>query len=277
MSDKSILITGCSSGIGYDAAHTLARRGWQVLATCRQSADVDRLTAEGLTSFRLDYADPASVTEAAAAALDLTNGRLFAVFNNGAFGIPGAVEDLPRDALEAIFAANVFGPFQLIREVMPAMKAAGRGRIVNNSSFLGFAAMPFRGAYTATKFAMEGLTDTLRMENRDAPVHVSLIEPGPIPTRIRQNSIPHFHRWIDWRTAALRPDYEARVLPWLNADETAPVPFQLPPSAVTAKLIHALESPRPRPRYYVTRVPYIVNVLQRLLPTRAMDYILSKR
>lgn len=276
MSEKSILITGCSSGIGYAAAHGLHARGWHVLATCRRAEDAERLRAEGLDSFPLDLSDPVSIATAAAESLSRTNGRLFALFNNGAFAIPGAVEDLPRDALREIFEVNVFGQFDLIRAVLPAMKAAGRGRIINNSSFLGFSALRFRGAYCGTKYAMEGLTDALRMENRGTGIHVSLIEPGPIPSRIRQNAIPQFHRWINWQASAQRPVYEAKVLPWLSEDETAPTRFQLPPEAVTAKLHHALTARRPRPRYYVTRVPYIVDTLRRVLPTRQLDYILSK-
>lgn len=277
MSDKSILITGCSSGIGYQVAHDLHRDGWQVMATCRAQADVDRLTKEGLTSFRLDYSDPSSVSQGAARALDNTGGRLFALFNNGAFAIPGAVEDLPGDALREVFEVNVFGQFDLIRAVLPAMRRSGRGRIINNSSFLGFVAMPFRGSYVGSKFALEGLTHTLRQELRGTDIHVSLIQPGPVSSRIRENSAPHFKRWIDWKASAQRSVYEAHVLPWLEADETAPVRFQRPPSAVTPKLRHALTARKPRARYFVTPVPWIVDTLRRVLPARQMDYILSRR
>ncbi len=277
MSDKSILITGCSSGIGYCVAHELHDLGWTVFATCRKPDDVARLQNEGLNSFVLDYADPASVESAAQTALDATNGQLFSVFNNGAFAIPGAVEDLPRQALREIFEVNVFGQFDLIRAVLPAMKKAGRGRIINNSSFLGFAAMPFRGSYVGSKFALEGLTHTLRQENRGTGIHVSLIQPGPVPSRIRQNSTPHFAKWIDWKASAHRKFYSSHVIPFLEADETSPTPMQRAPSYVTKKVLHALESRRPRARYFVTPVPWIVDTLRRVLPTRQMDYILTRR
>lgn len=276
MPPKSILITGCSSGIGYHVAQELTRKGYDVLATCRLEEDAARLAAEGLKSIRLDYADPASIAAAAEWALDQAGGTLFAVFNNGAFAIPGAVEDLPRDALREIFDVNVFGPFELIRAVLPAMRKAGQGRIINMSSFLGFAAMPFRGSYVGSKFALEGLTHTLRQELRGTDIHVSLIQPGPVPSRIRQNSVPHFHRWIDWRGSALRQTYADKVIPWLEADETGPTRFQRPPSAVTAKVVHALEARRPRASYFVTPVPWIVETFRRALPLRMLDYILTR-
>lgn len=275
MAGRTVLITGCSSGIGYDAAHGLARRGWRVLATCRKPADCERLTAEGLESFPLDYADEASVAAGAEEALARTGGRLDALFNNGAFAIPGAVEDLPRGALREIFETNLFGVHDLTRRVIPAMRAAGRGRIVNNSSVLGFAALKWRGAYVATKHALEGLTDVLRLELRDTPIRVILIEPGPITSRIRQNSIPHFERWIDWQASPRADQYRATLLRRLYADR-GPDRFELPAAAVTARLVQALEHPRPRPRYYVTTPPHVIGALKRLLPTRALDALLAR-
>ena len=276
MTQKSILITGCSSGIGYDAAHTLHKRGWRVFATCRQETDAARLRDEGLESFVLDYADEAGMKLAVAEVFERTGGTLDALFNNGAYAIPGATEDLPRDALRAIYEVNVFGQFDLINQVLPAMKKQGSGRIVNNSSILGFVAALGRGAYVSTKFAMEGLTDTLRLENADSPVHFILIEPGPIGTKIRENSVPHFEKWIDWKNSAHRTLYEARLLPRLYSKETKKGRFELEPAAVTAKLIHALEAPRPRPRYYVTTPTYIMGICRRLLSTRALDALLRR-
>ena len=194
---KSILITGCSSGIGYDAAQGLKRAGWRVFATCRKPDDCDRLIAEGLESFPLDYADETSIAAAVDEALRRTSGTLDALFNNGAFACPGAVEDLPRGALREIFETNLFGYHDLARRVLPVMRAQGHGRIVNCSSVLGLVGLKWRGAYVATKFAMEGLSDVLRLEMRGTGIHVVLIEPGPVTSRIRQNAIPHFERWID--------------------------------------------------------------------------------
>jgi NAD(P)-dependent dehydrogenase (short-subunit alcohol dehydrogenase family) len=204
MSGRAILITGSSSGIGLDAARTLHAGGWRVLATCRDPADCRRLEADGLESFPLDLADEAGLAAAAAEALRRTDGRLDAVFNNGAFAIPGAVEDLPRAAFRAIFETNLFGQIDLTNRLLPAMRAAGRGRIVMTSSVLGLVAAPWRGAYVATKFALEGLTDALRLELAGSGIHVILIEPGPIATPFRRNSIPHFERHVDWQASPHR-------------------------------------------------------------------------
>ena len=274
MAQKTILITGCSSGIGRDAALALHARGWRVFAACRRGEDCEPLCDAGLESLALDYADPASVAAAAEQVLAQTGGRLDALFNNGAHATPGAVEDVPREALEAIFQANLFGPHDLTRRVLPAMRTQGHGRIVNCSSVLGLVAAPWRGAYNATKFALEGLTDTLRLEMRGTPIHVVLIEPGPIATPFRRKSVPHFERWIDWERSARAEDYRTRLIPRLT-DET-PSRSQRPPAAVTGALIRALESPRPRPRYFVTPQTHAASVLRRILPARALDAVLAR-
>lgn len=274
MSQRTVLITGCSSGIGIDAARTLSKRGWTVFATCRSQSDCDRLIEEGLISFVLDYASSESVQAGAAQALDLADGKLDALFNNGAFTIPGRVEDLPRDALRSIFETNLFGQFELINAVLPSMRHHAQGRIVNNSSVLGFSAMPFRGAYNATKFAMEGLTDTLRLELSHTPIKVILIEPGPITSSIRQNSIPHFERWIDWKNASEHKLYENLLIPRLYTPKQHKDKYELDASAVSDKLIHALEHRNPNPRYHITTPTRIAGLLKRILSTRSMDKIL---
>lgn len=274
MESRSVLITGCSSGIGLDAARGLKARGWRVFATCRQEADCAHLRDEGLESFVLDYADEASIAAAVEEVKTRTGGRLDALFNNGAFACPGAVEDIPRGALREIFETNLFGYHDLTRRVIPMMRAQGAGRIVNCSSVLGLVGAKWRGAYVSTKFAMEGLTDVLRLEMRGTGIDFILIEPGPIGTMIRQKSIPHFEKWIDWENSARREEY--RSLLGRLYESRGPDRFQLGPEAVTAKLVHALESPRPRPRYYVTTPTYIAGWLRRLLPTRALDWFLSR-
>jgi len=274
---KSILITGCSSGIGYDAAHTLHKRGWRVFATCRAEADCARLRDEGLESFPLDYADEASIKASLHKCLSRTGGTLDALYNNGAYALPGATEDYSRDALRAIFEVNFFGYFDLINQVIPVMRKQGHGRIINCSSVLGIAALRFRGAYNATKFAMEGLTDTLRLEMRDTNIHIILVEPGPITTMIRKNAQPHFEKWIDWKNSARRAEYEETLIPRLYASLGGkPDPGELPSAAVTKKLIHALEHRNPHPRYYVTWPTHLSGILKRLLSTRLQDWIFSR-
>lgn len=275
MAERSILITGSSSGIGLDAARGLKARGWRVFATCRKATDCERLRAEGLESFPLDLADPKSIGDAVTEALVRTGGTLDALFNNGAFACPGAVEDLPRGALAEIFETNVFGTHDLTCRVIPVMRAQGHGRIVTCSSVLGLVGAKWRGAYVATKFALEGLTDVLRIEMRDTALKIVLIEPGPIGTKIRENSIPHFERWVNWEASPRADQYRASLRTRLY-ESRGPDPFQLGPEAVTAKLIRALESPRPRARYYVTTPTYLMGGLRRILPTRALDWLIAK-
>lgn len=271
---KSILITGCSSGIGLDAARGLKARGWRVFATCRNDADCATLRDEGLESFVLDYADEASIDAAVAECLGRTGGTLDALYNNGAFACPGAVEDLPRGALREIYETNLFGYHDLTRRVIPAMRAQGHGRIINCSSVLGLVGMKWRGAYVSTKFAMEGLTDVLRIEMRGTGIEVILIEPGPITSRIRANAIPHFEKWIDWENSARAEEY--RPLMSRLYEDRGPDRFELPAAAVTKKLIHALESKRPKARYYVTTPTYLMGFARRILPTRALDWLIAK-
>jgi NAD(P)-dependent dehydrogenase (short-subunit alcohol dehydrogenase family) len=275
MSQKSILITGSSSGIGYAAALGLKSDGWRVFASCRKPEDCARLKAEGFESPLIDYTDANSIAEGLAEVLAATGGQLDAVFNNGAHGTPGLVEDLPTDALRAIFEANFFGWHELTRAVIPVMRAQGYGRIIQCSSVLGFVTLPWRGAYNSTKFALEGLTDTLRVEMRGSDIHVILIEPGPITSKIRQNSIPHFERWIDWKGSARRDQYEVGLIKRLY-ESRGPDRFELPAKAVVNKLRHALSHPKPKPRYYVTTPTYLMGILRRILPTRALDWVLSR-
>ncbi len=274
--ERSILITGCSSGIGNHLAHALAARGWRVFATCRKEEDCARLRDEGLESFRLDYEEINSIEVAFDEAIERTGGRLDALFNNGAYAIPGAIEDLPARAFRQIFEANFFGWHSLTRRAIPVMRAQGHGRIIMNSSILGLAALRMRAAYVATKYALEGYTDTLRLEMNGTPIKVILLEPGPIRTRIRQNAQAHYERWIDRENSAWAKVYAEVLEPRLYAADPAPDPFELTCEATTRKLIHALESAKPRARYYVTTPTYIIGIMRRLLPTRMLDRILLR-
>jgi NAD(P)-dependent dehydrogenase (short-subunit alcohol dehydrogenase family) len=271
---RSILITGCSSGIGHAVAHGLKRRGWRVFASARAAADVARLQDEGLESLRLDLDESASIRTAVADVLARSGGRLDALFNNGGFGQVGAVEDLTRAALREQFETNLFGWMELTSLVIPAMRAQGHGRIVVNSSVLGYAAFPYRGAYSAVKFALEGLSDTLRLELRGSGIAVSLVEPGPIVSRFRENCLPHFEKHIAWQTSVHRASYEGQLARLKNPGPVAP--FTLGPEAVLEKVIHALESPRPRARYPVTVPAIAFWWLKRLLSTGLMDKMLLR-
>lgn len=271
---RSVLITGSSSGIGLDAARGLRDRGWRVFASCRKAEDCARLREEGFEAPRIDYADSASLVAGLTEVLEATGGTLDGLYNNGAYACPGLVEDLPRGALREIFETNLFGLHELTTLVIPVMRAQGHGRIVNCSSVLGMVTMPWRGAYVATKFALEGLTDTLRIEMRGTGIHVCLLEPGPITSSIRVNAIPHYERWFEGRDRARLADYEA--LKHRLYEDSGPDTFELPASAVTRRLAHALEARRPRARYYITAPTWIMGALRRLLPTRALDWVISR-
>lgn len=271
---RSLLITGCSSGIGHAAAHAMARRGWRVFATARAAEDVSRLEEEGLEALRLDLADSASIAAPVGEVRKRTGGRLTALFNNGAYGQPGAVEDLSRDVLREQLETNLLGTHELTTRVLPMMRAQGHGRIVHNSSVLGFAALPYRGAYVCSKFALEGLTDTLRQELTGSGIHVSLIQPGPIASRFRENAYRAYRANIDAAHSAHADTYvkvEARL-----SSEDGKGAFTLGPEAVVDKLIHALEHRRPKPRYAVTVPTHLFAALKRVLSTRGMDRVLLR-
>lgn len=270
---RTILITGCSSGIGLACAKEMKARGWRVLATARKPDDLRRLeTVEGVEALQLELGDPASVAACAAEALKRTNGRLDALFNNAAYGQVGAVEDLSADLLRQQLEVNVVGQHGLVRAVLPAMRARGEGRIVQCSSVLGLVVAPYRGAYCASKFALEALSDTLRLELAGTGIRVSLIEPGPIRTEFVASALRRFRDTIDIDGSAHRTTYLAR-LKSMEAGGTNR--FKLEPDAVARKLVHAVESARPRSRYFVTVPTHTAAILRRVLPARLLDRLLA--
>lgn len=274
MNRRSVLVTGCSSGIGRCVATGLHNRGYRVFASARRPGDLRALEDAGLETVELHLDDPGSVARAAEQVLAACDGRLFGLFNNGAYGQPGAVEDLSWGVLEAQLRTNLLGWHELTRLVIPAMRRQGEGRIIQNSSVLGLVAMPYRGAYNCSKFALEGLTDTLRLELHGSGIHVSLIEPGPISSRFRDNAHAKFKQNIDAEHSVHRDNYRAMEARLGHKGPTTL--FTLPPEAVLEKVIHALESRTPRPRYAVTTPTYLFGILRRLLGTRQLDWILRR-
>lgn len=273
--NKTVLITGCSSGIGLCTAKGLKSRGYRVFPSARKPEDVERLREMGFDdALLLDLDDSTSIQTAVTELLSKTNGELFALFNNAAYGQAGAVEDLSRDALRACFETNLFGTHELTNLVIPVMRKQGYGRIIQNSSILGFICLPYRGAYNATKFALEALTDTLRMELRDTNISVSLIEPGPITSHFRKNAFAAYQRNIDKENSPHRTTYEAMEARLTKKGPA--VPFTLPPEAVLKKVVHALESNKPKIRYCVTFPTYLFAALKRLLPYRWLEKLLLK-
>jgi NAD(P)-dependent dehydrogenase (short-subunit alcohol dehydrogenase family) len=273
MQQKSVLITGCSTGIGRCLALGLHRRGYHVFATVKQEKDVAALRAAGLESLALDLRSPDSIRTAVDEVLAGSGGQLYALINNGAYGQPGAVEDLTREALRLQFETNLFGTQELTNRVLPVMRARNEGRIVQISSLLGIVCMGYRGAYNASKFALEALSDTMRLELRGTNIQISLVEPGPITSRFRDNAFQAYKAHINKEQSAHR-DYYERVERRLGG--TKPLPFTLPPEAVLAKVIHALEARRPKLRYPVTFPSHLFTWLRRLLPGRTLDRIMAK-
>lgn len=274
MNKKCVLITGCSSGIGLCVAEGLAKRGYRVFATARQAKDVETLAERGLESLQLDIADSESIRRAVDEVLRRSGGTLYALFNNAGYGQPGAVEDLRREVLREQFETNVFGTVELTNRIIPVMRAQGDGRIIINSSILGFIALPFRGAYNASKYALEGIADTLRLELRGSGIHVSLIEPGPITSRFRANAHEMFKQRVNAEASFFRDTYLAMENRLTKPGPAAP--FTLPPEAILEKVIHALESGRPQIRYPVTFPAHLFAVLKRLLPGAALDKLLGR-
>lgn len=271
---RNVLITGCSSGIGYCVAKGLKERGYQVFASARKDEDVEKLEREGFKTLQLDLANPESVQDAVYELMLRTNSELYAVFHNGAYGQAGALEDLSREVLEKQFATNVFGWHQLTTMLMPLFRQRNEGRIIYNSSLLGFVALPFRGAYNASKYAIEGMADTLRLELADTDIKVSLIEPGPIASRFRANALQSLRDHVSIDQSPHRQKYQGAIQ---RLEKVGPAaPFTLEPEAVLAKVIHALESHQPKARYQVTFPSHLFWVLRRLLPTNWLDKILLR-
>lgn len=227
-----------------------------------------------MESLLLDLDDSASIHAAVVEVLTRTGGTLYALFNNAGYGQPGAVEDLRRDVIRAQFETNLFGMLELTNRIIPIMRAQGHGRIIQNSSLLGLVALPYRGAYNASKFAMEGLTDTLRLELAGSGIHVSLIEPGPIKSRFRANAHATYRRNINPEHSAHRTRYQGLEKRLTKIGPAAP--FTLPPEAVLKKVLHALESSRPKIRYYVTVPSHFFALIRRLFPGSALDWVLQQ-
>ena len=274
---QSILITGCSSGIGLDCALKFKQNDWLVIASCRRPQDVELLKASyNLETVHIDYEKPETIHSGFKAALALSGGKIDVLFNNGAYAIPAAVEDLPTDALRSLFEANFFGWHTLTRLALPIMFKQKSGRIIQNSSVLGFAAMRFRGAYNASKFALEGLTDTLRLELEGSGVKIILIEPGPIRTKIRENAFAQFQKWVPWQKSRQRSIYQTELIPRLSALNPPKDMFELSASAVSNAVWKAATCKTPKTRYRITWATTLMMITKRLFPTKFADYICKR-
>ncbi len=274
---KSILITGCSSGIGLDTAKFLSKNGWDVYATCRKIKDVKKLNNLGIKCFKLDYASEKSIDQALQEILKQTNDSLSAIFNNGAFALPGALEDIPSNGMKEIFEANFFGWHYLIRKVIPVMRTQGFGRIIQCSSILGFITLAYRGPYNSTKWALEAYSDTLRLELEGTGIKIISIRPGPINTLIRKNSIINFNKWVDWKNSQLKKLYEEKLIPSLvndNENNQFNNLFELQGEDVAKVVLKSLETKNPKLIYNVTIPTKFMGFMIRFLSKRLLHKLL---
>ena len=275
MKTKNILITGCSSGIGKNVAITLHNKGWRVFATCRSKTDCTFFKKLGIESFPLDLLKEESINCAVNLVKEKTKSQLDVLFNNGAYAIPGAIQDIPRSAMREIFEVNVFGQIDLINRCIPLMMSSDYPKIINCSSVLGFMSLPYRGLYSATKYSLEALTDALRRENYNNKIRFVLIQPGPINTNIKKKSIKHFEKWIDWKKSIHQKTYENKVIKRLydNNYKDTLNNYELKPDAVTKIIIKVLNSKNPKVRYKITMQTKIAQFMIKIFPTNLLDWI----
>lgn len=272
MQPKTIFITGTSSGIGYDLAYNLTKQGHKVIASCRNPKDVDKLNQEGIKCISLDVSDESSVANAFTELKNLTKGKLDVLINNAGFGQAGALEDLSLDDIRAQFEVNVFGLINVTKHAIPLMRVNGQGRIINISSVLGIISLPFRGAYNASKYAVEGLSDTLRLELKSSNIKVISIQPGPISSNFRTTSLKKTAESIDLESSYFKQQYQKIIA---NSDKIKNDSiFTKKPGAVTKKVIHAITAKRPKEKYLITMPTFLFFWLKRLLPTKILDNLL---
>ncbi|VEG89600.1 SDR family NAD(P)-dependent oxidoreductase [Legionella spiritensis] len=271
---KTIFISGCSTGIGFYLAQTLQNKGYQVIASCRKPQDVERLQELGLYTLRMDVSDSASINQAVEQLLEYTQGRLDVLINNAGFGQAGALEDISREVMLKQFQTNVFGLHELTRQIIPVMRTQGSGRIINISSVLGRVSLPFRGAYNASKYAVEGLSDTLRLELEPAGIWVSSIQPGPIDSQFRDTVVDVSLKAVDMEASFFYPQYKNMLLHFKKTKKKSMLTQK--PEAVLKKVLHAIEARKPRPGYAVTLSAHLLILARRVLPARWLHRLLAR-
>ncbi|WP_072680945.1 SDR family NAD(P)-dependent oxidoreductase [Arcobacter sp. LA11] len=271
---QNILITGCSTGIGLQTAKTLKKNGIKVYASARKEEDVQMLKELGFNTFLLDVTKPEHISEALEQIIK-NDAKIDAVFNNAGFGQPGALEDIKTDVLREQFETNVFGLHELTRQVLPIMRKQGYGKIIQHSSVLGIISLRFRGAYNASKYAIEGLADTLRLELANTKISISTINTGPVTSKFRDNAVKKFQQNVDQENSAYKKEYDTQLNARLESDKDN-TPFNLPATSVADVIQNIMNTDNPKPRYYVTKATYILGFFKRILSTSLLDKILQK-
>ncbi len=271
---KNILITGCSTGIGYTTALVLKQNGYKIYTTARKEKDVKKLRELGLISYLLDVTKKKQISKV----LELIikeDKKLDAVFNNAGFGQPGAVEDISTEVLKEQFETNVFGLHEITIQAMRIFRKQGYGKIIQHSSVLGIISLKFRGAYNASKYAIEGLADTLRLETLNSNIFISTINTGPVTSKFRENALKKFNENIKIENSFFKQTYKEELKARLENKEDSTL-FNLPASSVANIVLIIMNSNRPKPRYYVTKATYILCFCKRVLSTNLLDKFLNK-
>ncbi|MEA3554187.1 MAG: SDR family NAD(P)-dependent oxidoreductase [Campylobacterota bacterium] len=267
----SVLITGCSSGIGEQTAIYLKDKGYKVFATARDIQDVQRLESLGFDAYYLDVTKKQSIKDTLNKILEITNGKLDVVFNNAGYGQPGAVEDITTNVLKEQFETNVFGLHEVTIQVLDIMKRQGYGKIVQHSSVLGLVSLKLRGSYNASKYAIEGLTDTLRLELLDTNIDITLLNTGPVLSEFRNNAKQKTKENIDIENSRFKDSYIKSL-----SSSKSDVPFTLEAIEVAKIVEKIIKSKKVKPRYYITKATYLLGYLKRVLSTKALDKILNR-
>ncbi len=271
---KNILITGCSTGIGFETALVLKQNGYKVYASARKDEDIEHLKKLGLTTLKLDVTKKEDISKAFEYILE-EDKKLDAVFNNAGFGQPGAIEDVSTEVLKEQFETNFFGLHELTIQAMRIFRKQGFGKIIQHSSVLGIISLKFRGAYNASKYAIEGLADTLRLETLNSNIFICTINTGPVTSKFRENALRKFNENIDIENSFFKQTYKKELKVRLESKEDN-TPFNLSATSVANVVVKIMQSKKPKPRYYVTKATYILGFLKRVLSTTLLDKLLNK-
>ena len=268
---QNIVITGCSTGIGLETSKYLREQGITVYPTARKTEDVEMLKSLGFEhAMPLDVTKPETIRKVIERVIE-KEGVIDVWFNNAGYGQPGALEDVRTEVLREQFETNVFGIHECTRQILPVMREQGYGKIIQHSSVLGLISLFGRGAYNASKYAIEGLADTLRLELDGTDIHVSLLNTGPITSHFRQTAMQKLRENVDIEHSIHKKKYESS----LRAKKSN-VPFNEEAVSVAKVVHHIVLAPRPKPRYYITKATYLLGYLKRILSTSMLDQVLRK-
>jgi len=267
----NIVITGCSTGIGLETVKYLRHKGIKVYPTARAQKDVEMLISLGFdNAMQLDVTKPRQIEEVITHVL-AKESKIDVWFNNAGYGQAGAIEDIKTDILKEQFETNVFGLHECTRQIIPVMREQGHGKIIQHSSVLGLISLFGRGAYNASKYAIEGLTDTLRLELEGTNIHAVLLNTGPITSNFRITAMKKLQENVDIKNSVFQKEYEKNL-----QGKHKKVPFNEEADAVASIVHKIIRTEKPKPRYYITKATYILGYMKRIVSTHILDKILAK-